>query len=91
MRDELQLVRHLWWPEPQGHRWPSDLAVCLFGIYTACHVLTSPSVGSGRSAMTSQSFQEFLGPLWSVVKDKYGEWLNTTYSKTSLKHSLSIV
>lgn len=52
----------------------------LFGICIACHFLTSPSVGAGRSIMAGQTFQQFMGPLWGVLKDKFAEWLNATYS-----------
>lgn len=41
-----------------------------------------PSVGSGEANLTGQTFQQFLGPWWDVLKAKYGEWLCLSYSKS---------
>ena len=41
------------------------------------------SVGTGETTLNGQTFQDFLGPMWDVLKGKYTEWLNISYSKSS--------
>ena len=33
--------------------------------------------------MTGQTFQEFLGPQWKLLKEKYWEWLTSVYSEST--------
>lgn len=54
--------------------------VCRLSMYVF-HILIPSSVGSGETTLEGQTFQEFMGLLWSTLKDKYGEWLNLTYSE----------
>ena len=56
----------------------------------ASHSPSSHSVGSGESLLTGQSFQEYMGPLWDVMKEKYWQWLNTTYSESPFEIVLSV-
>ena len=37
-------------------------------------------VQTGRSNQTGRTFEEFLGPLFKTLKNKYCEWLNESYS-----------
>ena len=41
------------------------------------------SVGTGETTLNGQTFQDFLGLMWDVLKGKYAEWLNILYSKSS--------
>lgn len=49
--------------------------VCIDALLTAAR-----SVGSGETILKGQTFEQYLGPLWDVLKAKYTEWLDVTYS-----------
>ena len=46
------------------------------------------SCGSGETLLRGERFEQHLGPLWHVLKDKYSEWLNATYSTLFLRVDL---
>ena len=35
--------------------------------------------------MGGKTFQQYLGLYWDILKDKYLDWLNSTYSKSLLR------
>ena len=53
---------------------------CL-GLRVRCSFFDS--VQTGYSIQNGQTFEEFLGLMFEVIKDKYWEWLRTAYSTCS--------
>ena len=51
--------------------------ICGSALLTAT---ATHSAGSGETILRGKTFQEYLGPLWDVLKNKYSEWLDATYS-----------
>lgn len=84
--DQLQYPRALRWTKSHGCGWLPTLAVS--DVTVVPHApLTPSSVSSGETILTGQTFEQFLGPIWDVLKKKYWEWFHLSYSKSTLRVS----
>ena len=71
-------------PNPSGTG-SIQIFQCVSRLSLSMPTYLPPRVGTGETIMTGQTFQQYMGLLWNVVKDKYWQWLNATYSKSLSK------